>query len=234
MRFPKNCIHFFSEDNNLFYWYDTDTKALFYKQQRKFPNFSKLWDNVPITYTLNSYGFRTNFSLANPPDKETKRILVLGCSFTFGTGLLNEQIWCNIVEKNTEKHVINLASPGGSFDSIFRILYAWYKIVQPDQIVIQTPHPTRREFFSDDLHILTAGSWRSKFLQFREKFWSDTYDEFYNFKNRMLINTIAESASIQYIDIESFRVKDDYARDGLHYGPRTHERFAEYIIENVI
>jgi len=234
MKFPKNCkTYSFSKDNNLFYWFDTDTKDLFDKNQKKFPNFSKLWSGLPITYILNSYGFRTKFSLLDPPKKENKRMLALGCSFTFGTGLVNEQIWCNIVEKNTNYDVINLGMPGGSLDSIFRILYSWYKIVEPDQILIQVPHLTRREFFSDDLHIHTAGSWRSKFFEFREEFWGDEYDEFYNFKNRLLIETIAGNTPVKYVNIEDFRM-NDYARDALHYGPETQKKLAENIIENII
>jgi hypothetical protein len=236
MKFPKNCKnYFFSKDDNLFYWTDTDTEDNFKKKiSKQSPDLYRLWEDVSITYLLNSFGFRTKFSLIRPPKKTKKRMLALGCSYTFGTGLHDDQIWCNIVGKRLKYEVINLGMPGGSLDSIFRILYSWCKTVEPDIIIIQVPHPTRREFFTDDLSLITAGSWREGFPRFRQEFWGDEYDKFYNLKNYLLIEKLTESTPVKYVEIENFLQSNDFARDGLHLGPETHKKFAEYIIGNIL
>lgn len=76
----------------------------------------------PITYKLNSYGFRDT----QLDTKENKDITVfLGCSFTFGTGLHEDKIWTHHVKRHFNlKNTINGATPGtGPLTHLRTLLY---------------------------------------------------------------------------------------------------------------
>jgi hypothetical protein len=77
------------------------------------------WEGVDITYQFNLQGFRC-------PDLNNflgQRInLALGCSFTEGTGLPEDQVWPSILEQSSEFPILNLGLGSGTTDTISRIL----------------------------------------------------------------------------------------------------------------
>jgi hypothetical protein len=229
MNIPKTCKNYiFETDTNVFSWLDTDNKSNYIDNCKNFPNEMENWKNKSLTYKLNRFGFRNQQSFDNIKSSKKTRALALGCSHTFGLGMPNEDIWPTIVSEKLQWEIINLGMPGGSLDSVFRILYTWFSRFQPDYILIQEPTKERREFFLDNNEIITAGAWRETFLKFSYLNWGDSFNELYSLKNKMAIQSIVGNTPTFYFNIEDFR-KDDLARDMIHFGKSTHECFSNHI-----
>lgn len=78
-------------------------------------------DQIPVTYKINSYGYRGEEFNSN------SEVLVLGCSQTFGAGMPQEYIWPEIFCKSLQKKYSNLASLG---DSLQGQVYKAFKYFQ--------------------------------------------------------------------------------------------------------
>jgi len=105
---------------------------------------------APITYELNSYGYRCqNFDEYS--DREF--ILAIGCSHTYGTGLHNEHIWCQQLGSKLNMPVMNLGNGGFGPDYIYMITSAYAfnkKYPKPAVVVIQWPGRFRKSFAYSD------------------------------------------------------------------------------------
>lgn len=71
------------------------------------------WVDTVIDYHVNSSGFRSKVEYDAVPEP---CIVALGCSFTFGTGLHEHQIWPSVLGERLGVRVINLGMPGHSLD----------------------------------------------------------------------------------------------------------------------
>jgi lysophospholipase L1-like esterase len=122
-----------------YYLYKTDY-SLTLPKNGVFKNERYTWGNLVRN---NNFGFRDDFDIKTPKPKNTKRILVLGDSFTWGAGLDVNQRYTNILNKRLNNEllqsinkieVINAASSGGALvyhrDKLIKIL----KKVEPDII----------------------------------------------------------------------------------------------------
>lgn len=98
-----------------------------------------------MLYTLNKQGFRgDNFN------KEDDAIMFLGCSYTFGTAVADEDVWCRNVARRRNKKCWNLGVPGSGNQQIFMMadsfLESGYK---PSEAVILWTEPLRKLLFHD-------------------------------------------------------------------------------------
>ena len=110
------------------------------------------YNETDIVYEFNSHGYRgTEFT-----QRSELNILVIGCSYTFGTGLpyhdVYHQILANRLDETTGKKttVWNLALPGVSNDFIARTLQHCLYSLNPDILVINFTFLPRREYFSEE------------------------------------------------------------------------------------
>ena len=86
------------------------------------------------SYTTNNIGER---SLVNYKKDDSKyEVLVLGDSMTFGEGISDEFVWTNIVKKNKNVNIINLAVPGYGIDQMYLVLKETIKIYKPDLVIL--------------------------------------------------------------------------------------------------
>lgn len=96
-----------------------------------------------MLYTLNKQGFRAdNFN------KEDDAIMFLGCSFTFGVGVSDEDVWCRKITNQRNKMCWNLGVPGGGNQQIYMLLDSFLESgYKPSEVVILWTEPHRKLLF---------------------------------------------------------------------------------------
>ena len=235
--------------NKTLKWFGQDTEQSF----DSIGDTPKHWyfrkDNVK--YTFNELGYRTHpFNT----DADCK-IVVAGCSHTFGTGLDDTQTWPSRLEDMMQgAKVFNLACPGGSNDWIARIIACSYDTIKPDIVVACWTYPQRREQIWDNgrLWQLTTQEPTSvpeEQEQMKELFKSwiisnNDHTDHYNWmKNHWLVKkTCSNSILIDTHWVRMNAIQDenkekhdslDLARDLKHFGPNVHKLFAKEIYEKI-
>ncbi len=203
-------------------------------------------------YTLNSFGYRCPEWSPMPDGK--KNVVILGCSHTFGQGLNDDEHWVHFLSQhNTQRlRYWNLAQPGSSGDKIVRTLYGSEKIIDPRVVIVCWPDWSRRERFEKSPINLSGGHKTlrhetdetdlNNFL--KNVFFVEKYGEKNNSK---VFHCFAQQSYHEHIDgLNVLKEQTIYncwpwwhkvsqrelqsnstARDGLHYGIKHHERFAE-------
>jgi len=113
-------------------FYDTDTSELFVENKKKMGK-EWIWYDKPITYELNSLGYRM---------KEfenidwTNYMMVLGCSHTFGTGMPFEDLFSTRISKNLNMDIVNAAIPGGANNAMLINLNKLLSKKTPPKLII--------------------------------------------------------------------------------------------------
>lgn len=138
-------------------WYPNDSKELFTSNMEdpvaksllyKLGWTDKRGQPTPIKYQLNKNGFRCK----NVNDKTKNGILFLGCSHTFGVGLIEEQTFAHRVATHFNRECFNYGLPGKGLDTA--ALYTSLFLAEDldptliDAIVIFMPPPGRVSFFT--------------------------------------------------------------------------------------
>ena len=152
----------------------------------------------------------------------------------------------------------NLGQPGASGDLMVRILYATEKILFPDIVLVCWPSTTRRERLDDPEPVNLTSSDEQLKLETdstdRHNFMKNVFfiEKFAEHRNAKVFHCFAEDVQVvenakAYVDetlkncwppFDKFNVADSErvivntpstARDGLHYGPGHHERFAKQL-----
>jgi len=121
--------------------------------------------NLPVQWVL---GYESN-SLRFDQNKKDYDSVCLGCSFTYGTGLENDQTWPHLLGKQTNSQVANLGTPGAGIDSILKQFFYVKRNITAKQIYILLPSLYRKRikfYFGDELceFLLGLGSTGSHFL----------------------------------------------------------------------
>jgi hypothetical protein len=169
-------LHYIKYRNQTNKWLGFDSLGLF-QENGGHP----AYDENSIDYTLNSKGYRC------PAFNQTAsiKILSLGCSYVFGVGLKQSELYHEIVAQNLRDilgcSVINwnLGSGGASNDFITRVLYESLPILKPDLIIINFTVPGRREYLAAN------GDW-VKFAPGNKVNWSEGVTrEFHVFQRKM-------------------------------------------------
>ena len=96
-------------------------------------------DTIDIDYSLNSFNYRSSeFSSGN-------RLLVAGCSVTFGVGLPEKYTWGNLLAKNLGvSGYSNLGIPGDPIESsVFRVVKYIQNFGAPEYLAFLAPDPYR-------------------------------------------------------------------------------------------
>jgi hypothetical protein len=101
----KDCPIIFNEShsNRTVFFSSTDSKELYLENKEKFGP-SWYYYETPIEYNYNSWGYRTK----EFEELSDDYILVMGCSFTEGVGLYQQDMWATKLGKELGKDVFNL------------------------------------------------------------------------------------------------------------------------------
>ena len=198
--------------------------------EREFINDS--WPEV--TYELNELGYRTpSFNKLN---LDKQQALVFGCSYTFGIGLQEQQIYTKYLEKgfgNTFQFW-NFGCPGASNDFITRLIWLTIPIFRPKLVIVQFTSPNRREYVEETgnlrrvvpnnprVHIDTNRSYKS-LMDLQNMHW----DQYCSEKNIAFLETLSERYDFAFVNtlIKNYPLVDK-ARDGNHPGIISNKIFA--------
>ena len=190
-----------------------------------------------ILYRYNSLGFR-----GDEFDGTLKTVIVLGCSFTFGTGLREDQAWPWILAAKLHASCANLAWGGGSADRCFRMAEYWIPRLRPCAVVMLTPPGGRMELVLNDHDRETSGlipplSFNDNFL----KNWLTTEENIRlnQVKNQLAVGMICHALNTPCAIYETVEFAwvlgntGDLARDFQHQGPMVHRAFADKVYQDL-
>jgi hypothetical protein len=107
-----------------------------------------------VRYYVNEYGARGDWS-ATHQEEDVVTIAFFGCSFTFGVGMDEEQIFQNLVGKNWSANgkkieIINLGFPGGSISKSLRLYNYLIEVKKIDIAIFTLPTHLRHEWLVRD------------------------------------------------------------------------------------
>lgn len=129
-------------------WFGSDTEENYRR------NGNKKYSIDDVSYSINQHGYRTkDFNLI---DHQAFKILVVGCSETFGIGLPIQFRYSEVLQTLIQGQygipveAINLGVPAYSIDGITRLLYQTVPVLRPHYVFCLFPHPARREYINFD------------------------------------------------------------------------------------
>ena len=222
--------------NTTHLWYGTDSEESFASHCSDPITYKQLADlgylDTKITYTYNEQGFRSiKF------DKTISAGLALGCSFTQGVGLSEEQVWPSIVSKQLNCPVWNLGVGSNSMDTVFRLADYWVPILNPKFVLVACPAANRIEFYNSNgefINVLPGDS--SNHLNYYKEWILTPINARLNFKKNLLaITTICNQHNIPLValSIDNDFSFDKQARDLAHSGPVAQTKFANKMIKGL-
>ena len=227
-----------------------DDESLFHENLQNKPD-DWYWRHTPVTYTVNSQGYRADEWDTLDWDNS---VLMMGCSFVFGTGVDDTHISSRILEAIQKKPVINLGASGTS------PLFTWantcrlldYKI-SPKLVIYMWPrHDRLTRFLQHDSHDVlyeNLGHWLPP-NNLTKEWLSDTYNSVQYLRYAItsvssmwkcpVLHYSANLGSVHMLPSMMKplpRVPDDFARDfkngWSHPGILTHKHWAEIISADI-
>ena len=208
------------------------------------------------TYTYNSLGFR-----GDEPTKNGFKIMSIGCSYTEGVGVNDNETWPHQFAKLVPNGVdLNFGCAARSNDYIVRCLFTFYDIANPDLVLIHYTHSHRREYYTDKNNIepyMPTSTWdymendkTGKRIHTSLTYLQNDNEDFINwYKNHQLIKLFLESKKcnwvwigpdvpLDYIDknrfIGNFEKVEDWAVDNIHAGPKTNKSYAHNLFNYIL
>ena len=121
--------------NEVWEWCNPDSKELFEKNCKKYPNNKSLkyYKENPIEYSFNNYGFRTPDDFNDKDDGN----VFLGCSDTMGVGNHLENTWPYKVNKEVGGKFWNLSQAGSGIQTDFRLLYGFKDYLKKSILIVK-------------------------------------------------------------------------------------------------
>lgn len=262
MNFEENTLiqrdDFFSKTAEFI---STDDAERFKKNKKNPQMLSKYLDtNNPLVYSFNSLGYRTKeFSSF----RENEFILVMGCSYTEGIGLHEEDIWHSYISKEFNLPIMNLGIGGCGPDTVRlnSIQYIKNNYPKPKMTIIQWPGEFRRYFFHHPNRVwchvpgfLTESNHRGEEIKYDSEWYHNRYltysaqQKHDNYVNILSTKLLWESQNIPYLGwawkddqpnsyahLKNFdtRETDEKARDMAHPGPSTQYQCYQKILEDI-
>ena len=211
-------------------WLEMDVKNLYEKNIKENYQLLKLnnWIDKSFTYKFNSHGFRCNEFSDDPT------IMFLGASSTVGVGLPIDYIWPEVISKNLNMRCANLAIGGSSCDTAFRLCHGWIDIIKPHLVIFFGPPSGRLELVNADTITNLNLAWPDTNKDFLKKWGIDDNNIYFNeIKNRLAIENLCLSRNIKFHFVNFGIDKIDLARDLMHSGINSNQKFAEKILARI-
>lgn len=200
-------------------WCHTDNVENFNKN----PNKDK-WKDIDITYKFNKQQFRTH----DLPSLFGQKVdVALGCSFTLGVGLADHMTWPASIEKQSKFPMLNLGVGGGSTDTVARVLTNIGPLYDIQTVYILWPQLGRFERYTSlgtiECMVPNRDSVKIEYVWNMEA--TAANQRF--FKNQSIVHNLAKLHRFSVIETFADNVLVlDWARDGVHPGPRTNALIA--------
>jgi hypothetical protein len=197
------------------------------------------WIDTTIEYRFNQQRFRDD-EFDNRPCG-----LSLGCSFTRGIGLKEEQTWPTVLSKISGLHFWNLGVGGGAMDTCTRLLDYYISKLKPRIVILLAPPKNRFELHKDGFwHVIginLQGINTLNFQDFQKVYYAYDENSIINHRKNMLaMKQICAQYSTPFYSWESDNdtclpsvERSDLARDLLHQGPAAQQQLAETMYQKI-
>lgn len=185
------------------------------------------WLDTTIDYHINSWGFRSNREYVSIDEP---CLVVLGCSFTFGTGLHEHQTWGRVLANRLGLGLVNLAVPGHGLDlGSLWLLLEGHNIRNPRAVCVFEPPMGRLSWLAAmNETVVCAECLRDMCQQhpriIRTLLLNSTAS---NIKNYHIIKSWAEQRGAAFAWDNRIHNNVTHARDLAHHGPEWHVTTAE-------
>lgn len=134
-------------------WHDSEFPDLFPYHYENFPKVFQRYVDKPLSYSINSGGFRSDFEFHKRKKMEVD--IYLGCSHTFGIGHYEEQVWTSIVSNFTGNQPINLGIPSTGIGNHYYSLLEYIDHYKVHNVFMFAPIVPRYSFLNRDFAIQT-------------------------------------------------------------------------------
>ena len=216
------------------------------------------WNKTHWHPDINSHGYRCPEWDPMPDGK--KNVVILGCSHTFGQGLLPGQPWVHHLSKHRTDRLRfwNLGVPGASGNCCVRRLWGSQKLIDPKIVIMCWPDISRRGWYGRNIPGALHGTAEENRFQtdrtdlqdfLQNVFWTEKYGEINNAK-------VFHCFATEYVDHEDIHdlnvlrdqtirncwphwdkftqrelhVEPSLALDNKHFGKEHHSRFADLFL----
>ena len=209
-----------------------DTLDNFKKHQRQKENRKHLEANGWLThpgfkYRYNNFGFRgDDFTEAGLP-------MAFGASDVFGIGLPEDQIWISRFSEISGQKIYNLGVPGGSCDTVYRLMTYWVDRILPKFVLVFWP-PIFRYEVSKDNHTWEQMNIHTCVDDYNKNYFSNFINSSVNSeKNLVAVCAICDRYNIPLYKLSSDHdmLYDHGARDTYHPSKQAHEDLAKKFFE---
>lgn len=240
--------------NKSFNWISSDTEENYYQVLK---NKDIPYGTSDIIYSYNNYGFRCDnfdhysiipYRILFAGCSMTEGI---GLPLEATWAKLFHNMVCN--ELGIVIPYWNIATAGAGLDHLVRYVYNLKDFIRPQIIISYLPNNARRERWLDDswsvwdLDETTLWKWPIKIEQSKETFLNERFIEYQTEKNLALLDMMLSEINCTFLyssSTENFSISDyfnstryiqkhhipeqyDFARDGIHAGPKTNLIMAE-------
>jgi hypothetical protein len=229
-------------------WLPTDTEENYHKHclRSDYHNYvkNKGWDQPgAITYRINSLGYR-----GDEFDFDKPCVVTLGCSFSVGIGLPEQDVWPWRLGQALDLPVINLSWAGYSADTCFRLAEYFLPRINAKLCVMLAPPPDRIELVGPKLwpgvdfevfmpsgmsdRVNANDMYLTQWMIHKEN------SRLNNLKNKLALEMLCSKQKINcltYNALEFFgksREEIEYARDYMHAGPWGHKLATDKILND--
>lgn len=180
------------------YWFRRDSPE---------KNTNSIYSDTDITYTWNSYGFRSDEFVDDGRDC----IITLGCSYTIGLGVPVQYTWPNLLRNkiNPNIKIYNMSLAASSSDYIVRSLYKTIETLKPKAVFVLWPRFSSREvafnktlipFKETSLMSKSKNDWNILGI-FRAVLTDPSFYMYHHIKNKAFAKSICKSNSVEYYDL---------------------------------
>lgn len=202
-------------------------------------------------YYINEYNFRNEWDLNSK--KET--IGFFGCSFTFGEGIHNDDMFVNIISKALDMNPINVGMGGAGLERTVRTFAAAAQVIDFDYAVFTLPAWSRQMHLTPQGEIINIiPYWPHNDYEKLNQLFTSVDEDFFINQAITYVNWISDIAKANNIKIvlsswdhplnelcklmfpeytvNPFpNIDDKCARDKMHPGPKSQAAHAAQIIE---
>lgn len=191
------------------------------------------WVDSVIDYHINSWGFRSEREYVNITEP---CLVTLGCSFTFGTGLHEHQIWPKLVADDLGVPLINLAVPGHGLDlNSLWLLLQGHNITRPVAVCVFEPPLGRISWLSAMNDTVICADAMKDIADHHVKIMNTLQlnSSANTVKNYHIISSWASQHGVPMLWHNNAHNNTTYARDLAHFGPQWHRLKADDYIKQL-
>jgi hypothetical protein len=166
-------------------------------------------NSLLVDYKFNDYGYRASFDYE--PLLNSNKIVCIGCSFTEGVGLDEEETWPYLLSKQMGLPFLNLGKAGGSDGYVMWQIMNVFKNIQTTNIFVLSPPPGR--FFElSDTNFESRQAWD---VETATKSYSNFYD-----LNSFVLSALCDRYKLPHINSLQFGKGHRWtkAKDNQHFG----------------